>query len=670
MRKKTILFAVSVCLFSIGFAQKKGSKEDQHLYLTQLKAAEAFYRLNQIEETKKILEQVNPAFRGWEWQLLNARADRSVYTLRGHNKPVIGIAVSADGKYLASGSADSTIIIWDAGSYRSIKKIAGHRGQVTTLDFSPDGKWLITGSTDKTLRLWNVATGVEEKNFGNEFSQGIYQAKFSPDGKKIGAVSWEFANGNVQGFAKLIDPETGKLLNRINTDVKPASAIDFSPDGKKIFTGTWNFLIKEHDLSLNNSVVLYDLTQFNYYTAIQSIDVSPDGKLLAESGKDNRIRILQADGKLIHQIEPWQGHSQWVNCVRFSPDGKYVASAADDGLLKIWETGSATNMYTFRGHAGGLFQLVWHPDGKRIFTSSGDGTIKVWSLEKPGDRVFDVAENGPWCAPVTADGKYLVSAASDRRLTLWDLNTGTMAALTDTFGNNAAIISGDATFVAAAGYGRTIDGYDIARKKKLFSSPGHTAGIFGIGYSKQLKLVASAGDKAVRVWSADGGKLLQTLPTLSNAYVVQFSPDNKLLIAGCTDGKVKIFSTATWQLADSLQAGTSILCLAIHSNGKYLVTAGANGQAFVYDLPKRKLLHELKGHVKIVYGLAIHPTAPIVVTVGFDRVVKTWNLETGINTLTLYGFADETYTAAIVNNGNRLVITETDGDVHVIDLFY
>lgn len=664
MIKHAPLIIAACVSASLLFAQHK----DEYLTLTQLKAAEAFYRLGQTDEAKKVLDQVDPAKRGWEWKFLNARADRSVHTLRGHTRPVAGIAVSPDGRHIATGAADNTIILWDAANYAPVRKIEGHKGQVTTLDFSPDGQQLVSGSTDKTLRLWNVADGKELLNFSQEFSQGIYQARFSPDGGKIGAVSWEVLNGGVQGFAKVLDAQTGKLLNRINTDVKPASAIDFSPDGKKIITGTWNFVVREHDLSQNNAVVLYDMASLPYYTAIQSVDYSADGKFIAESGKDNRIRILRADGKLVHKIDPWQGHSQWVNCVRFSPDGNYFASASDDGMLKVWETATARNVYTFRGHEGGLQQLAWHPSGSRIFTSSYDGTAKAWDLRKPGDRTFDVAENGPWFAPVTPDGKYLVCAGSDRLLTVWDLNTATRFAVLDTFSNNAAIISSDGQFIAAAGHGRFVSGYQVAQKKKLFSSQGHTAAVYGMGYSERLQMVASAGDRAVRVWNASTGELLQTLPTLSAVYAVQFSPDGRQLIAGCLNGKVKIYDTGRWQLTDSLQCGTSVTNLAIHNNGKYLATAGSGGQAFVYDLANKKLLHELKGHTKVIYGIAMHPTEPLLLTAGYDRIVKCWNLATGTNTLTLFGFASELYTAAIVSNGNRVVITEVDGTVHVTDL--
>ena len=149
---------VALPLFSSLLIAGQKNKKIDELYLTRLKTAEAYYRHNQIGEAKKILLAVPESKRTFEWQLLNARTDRSIYTIAAHSKSVAGIAVSDDGKLFATGSADNSIIIWDADTYQQIKKIESHKGQVTTLDFSPDGKSLISGSTDKSLRLWDVAT--------------------------------------------------------------------------------------------------------------------------------------------------------------------------------------------------------------------------------------------------------------------------------------------------------------------------------------------------------------------------------------------------------------------------------------------------------------------------------------------------------------------------------
>lgn len=661
--KRIYLVIFLTILSPLIFAQK--NKGIDELYFTQLKTAEAYYRHNQIEEAKKILLSVPVKKRTFEWTFLNARMDRSVKTLITHTKSVVGIAASKDGKLLASGSADNSIIIWDAATYQIIRKIELHKGQVTTLDFSPDGKTLISGSTDKSLRLLDVATGNEIRNYNPEFKQGIYQVKFSNDGKMLGVASWERSSTGVQGFAKILDVQTGALIQRFDTDNHPASSVSFSADDRKLYTGTWGFQIKQHDIASRATDWNYDMREFDYYTAIQSIDVSPDNKYLVQSGKDNKIRLLNAtDGKLIYVIESWQGHKEWVNAVRFSPDGKLFASVSDDGLLKVWETLSAKNVFTFRGHIAGINQVAWHPDGKRIFTTAGDNTIKVWDINAPGEISFRASVIGPWNAPVSPDGKLLAPVNSDKYLALYNIAAGKPQIFLDSLSAFAAAFSSDGQYLAA-GY-RNVIVYNTATGKKLTTGKGHSGVIYGMDYNTKLNLFATAADNTIRLWNNTDTTAFKTIADIGNPFTAKFSPDGKYIYAGCANGKIKIISTDSWSVADSLQSGSTLFNMAVSADGQYLVTSG-NAEVIAWNLKKKKSI-SLKGHTKWIYGAAFHPSLPLAVTVSYDRTLRFWDVEKGVNTLTLFGFEHELYTVSFTNAGNRIVITETDGITHVINL--
>lgn len=662
MRYSFLILIFSFCsLFSI--AQKE--KRFDELYLTKLKTAEAYYRHNQIGEAKKILLAVPEVKRTFEWQLLYSRTDRSIHTISGHTKAAVGIAVSKDGKLLATGSADNAIIIWDANTYQQIRKIELHKGQVTTLDFSPDGKWLISGSTDKSLRRWDVSTGNEIRNYNNEFKQGIYQCKFSNDGKMLAVVSWERGAKGVQGFAKLLDVQTGVLIKRFDTDDHPASAVKFSADNKKLYTGTWGFQIKQHDIASGGTDWNYDMRQFDYYTAVQSMDVSPDNKYVVQGGKDNKIRMLNAaDGKLIYMIESWQGHKEWVNGIRFSPDGLQFASVSDDGLLKVWETNTGKNLLTFRGHIAGINQLTWHPGGKKIYTTSADNTVKVWDINNPGEMSFRASVIGPWNAPVSPNGNLLAPVNSDKYLALYNLNTGKPEKFLDSFSAFAAIFSSDGQYLAT-GY-RSINIYNTGTGKRIKTGKGHSGVIYGMDYNEKLKLFATTADNTVRFWNTTDTAAYKTVSNIIYPFTVKFSPDGKNIYAGCADGKVKIISSASWVVTDSLQSGTTIFNMAASADGKYLLTSG-NAEVIAWDLKRKKSI-SLKGHTKWVYGAAFHPSLPIAVTASYDRTLRFWNIENGINTMTLFGFEHELYTVSFSNDGKRLVVTETDGLAHVINL--
>ncbi|MBO7228247.1 MAG: hypothetical protein J6V18_01020, partial [Bacteroidales bacterium] len=63
---------------------------------------------------------------------------------------------SPDGKYLASGSLDNTVKIWDANSRECIQTLKGHSNVVESVCWSPDGKYLASGSWDRTVKIWGV----------------------------------------------------------------------------------------------------------------------------------------------------------------------------------------------------------------------------------------------------------------------------------------------------------------------------------------------------------------------------------------------------------------------------------------------------------------------------------------------------------------------------------
>src|SRR5688572_8016982 len=83
----------------------------------------------------------------------------------GHSKVVQAVVFSPDKKFLASGSFDSTIKIWDVESGRELRSLSGHLGAIKALVWSPDGKWLASGGNDKTLRVWDVNSGLETAKF-------------------------------------------------------------------------------------------------------------------------------------------------------------------------------------------------------------------------------------------------------------------------------------------------------------------------------------------------------------------------------------------------------------------------------------------------------------------------------------------------------------------------
>ena len=113
-------------------------------------------------------------------------------------------------------------------------------------------------------------------------------------------------------------------------------------------------------------------------SSVNSVTISPDGKLLASGSDDETINLWSMpDGALLKTLE---GHSRYVNSVTISPDGKLLASGSEDATIKLWSMPDGALLKTLEGHSGSVISVAISPDGKVLASGSFNETIQLWSL--------------------------------------------------------------------------------------------------------------------------------------------------------------------------------------------------------------------------------------------------------------------------------------------------
>jgi tricorn protease-like protein len=304
---------------------------------------------------------------------LRAQEAKERASLRGHTNEVVSLAISADGKTLASGSKDRTIRLWDLPTGKERAVLRGHAACVDALAIAADGKTLASGSKDGTITLWDLATGKQRASFkGHEFDD--LSLAITADGRTL-------ISGSDQ--VKTWDVDTGK--QRAGPRTGPVRALTVTPDGKTMAAAGTNRSLAVWDLAAVK--VRATIIGLNGYPL--SVSLAPDGKTLAVGGTNGALQLWDVvTGK---ERATLKGHAFHVRSVAFGPDGTTLAGGGgQDGPrggqeLTLWDLTTGRVRETFRGDGEVVWAVAFTPDGKTLAAADGPDTrIRLWALNGPG----------------------------------------------------------------------------------------------------------------------------------------------------------------------------------------------------------------------------------------------------------------------------------------------
>ncbi len=283
---------------------------------------------------------------------------QDVGTIKGHTRDVTSLAVSADGRWLASGSTDLTVRIWDAKSKASITTLEGHDGEIGALAFSPDGKYLASGEMYKKVKIWDTSTWKEIAMF-TDCEGALTSLVFSKDSSKLFGTSKD----NSARRWKVGASEPGTVLKHNYSVVDSA----LSPDGTIFAT-----FDDGGNLHLWDANTLKQKQEFESSSTGKSIAFSPDGKIIA-TGSSDKIRLwdlISGEMKVEAAIE--------ANSLAFSPDGKTLMAAGQDNFVYYLNAQDLGVKAKFEKHERPVTSICFMPDGSRAFSGSMDMTIRIW----------------------------------------------------------------------------------------------------------------------------------------------------------------------------------------------------------------------------------------------------------------------------------------------------
>jgi len=297
-------------------------------------------------------------------------------------KPVRAVAVSPDGKIIASGRGNQLHI---------------YRG---------------TGEFVKTLIDSNLKTSDGRPAAAAHISL-VESVAFSANGKVL-------ASGSYQDV-KLWDPETGALKQTIAGFADRVVALNYSPDGKYLATGggpaTEDGEVKVFEAGTGKPIL--DLKSAHSDTVL-GVCFSPDSTKLATCGADKFVKVWEVPtGKFLKSFE---GHTHHVLDVGWKADGKFLASAGADNAIKVWDFEKGEQARTVNNaHQKQITRLVFVGKTNSFLTSSGDAFAKQWNVDNGQPmRTFAGATDFLFAVAASADGKLVATGGEEGVVRLYN----------------------------------------------------------------------------------------------------------------------------------------------------------------------------------------------------------------------------------------------------------
>jgi WD40 repeat protein/DNA-binding SARP family transcriptional activator len=394
--------------------------------------------------------------------------------LVGHTGLVQAVQFSHDGTRLASGSDDSTIIVWDVATASKVEQLTGHTGPVRSVAFAPDDTTLYSAGEDRQLLVWDlrgdrrsiprIASFPGPDPSGSSVVPAVV-ASPAPDGESVvqfemggnfggtfrfldlatGRLgeeivtghanvpySWrppgfdDLATADLEGFVHIWDRRRGTLLaeRQVTAEGIGIAALAYTQDGSMIvgIDGSASIFRVDADTlePIGGPIALDGGGGLGLDVTTASLTVGPDGRtgVALVMGASSAVVDL-AEGRIVRPadlaVEPGRAE--------ISPDGRRLAvvtNSGDVGLTEL-ETGEWIRPPT-PAHTEPVWQATWAPDGSFFISSGRDGRIRLWD-GRTGEPLGTILPGPPdsWgLTQVLPDGHTLLIATTANEVFTWD----------------------------------------------------------------------------------------------------------------------------------------------------------------------------------------------------------------------------------------------------------
>ena len=466
-------------------------------------------------------------------------------------------------------------------------------------------------------------------------------ALFSPDAQTLAVVTSD-------------KPQRVRVLNGSTGDVQCEIQLEsrlvrmaFSPDGKSVGTTERNRAVSQFSVATGVREWKYVPTEFMIFVgggdimerdgiSTSAIAYSPDGKLLAVSGKE-RIHILDAaTGTLNSEMDTTQ--TPWA--LAFSADSKTLYSAGLDRFIRRWDVLKSTEFPLEKGfHGSGI--VATSANVKRIASSDTFGSIHVATTNAKSfaaeEKIIKTHNAQVTALALSRDGELVATAnndADDLMVTLWNTVSGEAVHRWQwKKGSKESKVgtlefSADGSRLAACANGDNQAYLLDVKAGKQIAELDHPM-ICGLSFERTgIQLVTAGANERLCFWNAATGELLVNKEMIGgDLQNVRCSPVDDLIVTAHFPNVLRIWNSKDMTLRKRapLSGEANFDALAFSANGNWLAT-GSSGVVNVLHARTAERVWQAGSHHGRVLTLGFSEQDKVLVSGGNDGMVYGWEL--------------------------------------------